>query len=345
MISRWIRHGAIVGALLGGFALAGLIAMSVAGYHVLNAVKAALTPYPAPVQDNPGLQAYHGHRVSWLADIEDLNLRESSGLATSTRHKDVVWSINDSGSDPVLYALDLDGHTRAAFTVDTNLDTDWEALDAFIDQSGEHYLVVGDVGDNLRWRPWVNLLFVKEPSLEASAELLKVERVVRVTYPTGPQDCEAIAVDLHRDRVLLLSKRERPPTLYAVPLASADSVQAQEVRRFKNWPLSTERDYYMAPRTAQYLYMPSGMDVYGDQLLVTTYKPLLLFDLKALDRVPRVLNMPEVGQREALTFLDAKTALVSRERREGVGASDLFKVDLEPRPACADIPAQRPCAE
>ena len=40
------------------------------------------------------------YRVLWKGDIESAALKESSGLAFSTRTEGLLWSINDSGSKP-----------------------------------------------------------------------------------------------------------------------------------------------------------------------------------------------------------------------------------------------------
>ncbi|MEM6987834.1 MAG: hypothetical protein AAF499_15005 [Pseudomonadota bacterium] len=41
-------------------------------------------------------------------------------------------------------------------------------------------------------------------------------------YPDGPRDAEAVAIDPISETVLLLSKRDRPNRLYALPLAAFD---------------------------------------------------------------------------------------------------------------------------
>ena len=49
------------------------------------------------------------YEVIWKGDIESGELRESSGLAYSTRSESLLWSINDSGSGAEIFALSEKG--------------------------------------------------------------------------------------------------------------------------------------------------------------------------------------------------------------------------------------------
>ncbi|HJW60574.1 MAG TPA: hypothetical protein VJ931_13170, partial [Actinomycetota bacterium] len=48
--------------------------------------------------------------------LEDQRIYESSGLALSRRHRAVLWTHNDSGGGPALYAVGADGRTLATLT-------------------------------------------------------------------------------------------------------------------------------------------------------------------------------------------------------------------------------------
>ena len=53
-------------------------------------------------------------------------LRESSGLAISRTQPGVLWSHNDSGDGPNLYALDISGKLLGVFRVNGAMARDWE---------------------------------------------------------------------------------------------------------------------------------------------------------------------------------------------------------------------------
>ena len=72
------------------------------------------------------------------------------------------------------------------------------------------------------------------------------------------------------------------------------------------------------------------MDVSEDDLLLTTYQDLYLYKLTRFEEAPVVVRMPLIGQREAVAFdrRSSLTAYVTNERRGGVGAADVFKIEL-----------------
>ena len=81
------------------------------------------------------------------------------------------------------------------------------------------YLLFADVGDNFARRQSVSFLVVEEPKLETDQQRpLPVAWQVEFSYPNGPRDSEAVAVDPATERVLILSKRTFPNELYWVPL-------------------------------------------------------------------------------------------------------------------------------
>ena len=72
------------------------------------------------------------------------------------------------------------------------------------------------------------------------------------------------------------------------------------------------------------------MDVSEDDMLLTTYQDLYVYKLSRLEEAPTVVRMPLTGQREAVAFdrSSSLTAYVTNERRDGVGAADVFKIEL-----------------
>jgi hypothetical protein len=125
----------------------------------------------------------------------------------------------------------------------------------------------------------------------------------------------------------MLSKRQSPPELYAIPLQSEGQVEAQPVASLLGMPKPTEADYQRASDLAPYLYMPTGMDVNGDRLLVTTYQHMFLFDLNALEEPPVKIPLPIVGQREAVTFDQSGTVVfTTSERIDPTYSAELFSI-------------------
>ena len=159
---------------------------------------------------------------------------ESSGVAASRRHPGVLWTHNDSGDGPYLYATDLRGRDRGALLVRGAEAYDWEdiALGPCPAAAGTGDCVfIGDTGDNFEDRAWVTVYAVPEPEPPtAPADTLRVTEgpaVLRLRYPDGPHDVEAIYVSPGDSALFLVSKgRSGPIRLYRVGVEgwAADTV-------------------------------------------------------------------------------------------------------------------------
>ena len=94
----------------------------------------------------------------------------------SVRHKGCCGAINDSGNDPVLYAIGrvrLPDQEAVTLTSPARL----EALASGRNAAGQPVLWVGDIGDNLAARSSVAVLEVREPDLGVTGSAL--------THPTS----------------------------------------------------------------------------------------------------------------------------------------------------------------
>ena len=66
-----------------------------------------------------------------LGRLEDPRINESSGLVASRSHTDVLWTHNDSGGGPYIYALDTSGRiglVKTCWYQLRNLSLDWHAI-------------------------------------------------------------------------------------------------------------------------------------------------------------------------------------------------------------------------
>ena len=135
------------------------------------------------------------------------NIHESSGLAASQIDQEVLWTHNDSGDSPTLYALDMEGKKLCDCKIEGAKHVDWEDMASFR-LEGKPHLLIGDVGDNGRTRKEVHLYVVPEPA--ANDQKATAKRTIRFTYESGPQDCECVAVDPLDSTILLIAKGWTP---------------------------------------------------------------------------------------------------------------------------------------
>ena len=254
--------------------------------------------------------------------IDDVD--EASGLARSHLEPDVMWVHNDDGK-PRIYAFDTAGDKRGRLTLDGVKNRDWEDLSSFT-LDGKPYLLVADVGDNMRRRKSVYLYVVEEPDLSDDDTVRSdVAWEIKLRFPDGPRDVEAVAVDSDNERVLLLSKRDLPPVLYSVPLRpTGDRVMATRLGEVRSLPPPKRSDVIAAPKTKSWFWQPTALDIHGDTAIVLTYRALYWFDRQrgeswfdALNRRPIRQSLGRIPNAEsAVIGADRSAAYVTVERKK-----------------------------
>jgi hypothetical protein len=157
-----------------------------------------------------------------IGRIEHPALSESSGIVASRTQAGVFWTHNDSGNDPVLFAIDRFGKSLGEWRVGAG-NSDWE--DIAIDDQGRLY--IADIGNNGRKRPEVCVLRLPEPRIgDAAARPLQVERSWRLHYAGGERfDSEALFI--HGGQGYLVSKDigGRPARLFRFDLDGEGDVR------------------------------------------------------------------------------------------------------------------------
>ena len=165
--------------------------------------------------------------------LEDQRIFESSGLALSRRHQAVLWTHNDSGGEPALYAVGSDGRTLATLTLAGAEARDWEAMAAGRDDRGRPALFVGDIGDNNGVWPEVAVYRVAEPAELRDATVPAAR--YRLRYADGPHDAEALLVDPRSNRLYVATKEVAGGGLYRAP-ARLRTGQVNVLRRVARVP-------------------------------------------------------------------------------------------------------------
>jgi hypothetical protein len=196
--------------------------------------------------------------------LEDSKIREASGLARSQVNADVLWIINDNGAKEIVHAIDHSGARLGEFKLKKSKNKDWEDLASFrLDD--KPYLMVADIGDNNAKRADRTLYFVEEPAPVARGEEKRAWRV-NFTYPDGPRDAEAAAVDSDAQLALVLSKRDLPPRLYAMPLQpdNEETVTATLLGSINSLQKPSRQEVKFAPKNKSWYWQPVGMDISAD---------------------------------------------------------------------------------
>ena len=150
-----------------------------------------------------------------LADLEDKAINESSGLVASRTSPGNYWTHNDSGNGPVIYAFDSNGRRRGVWRVMGATSDDWEDMAAGPGpKANTSYLYIGDIGDNDGTRSEIVLWRIPEPvipatdtgSTERRPEVTEPAEKIRLRYPDGKHDSEALLIHPTTGRIYVVTK-------------------------------------------------------------------------------------------------------------------------------------------
>jgi len=156
--------------------------------------------------------------IAWLKDPA---VRESSGIVASRRNPGLLWTHNDSGDGPFLYALDEGGNRQGVWRVSGAEADDWEDISAGPGpQPGIPYLYVGDIGDNEEARREITIYRVPEPEVTPDAansggkkpQVTEPADAIDLQYPDGRHNAEALLVHPVTGDIYVITK-----TLTAAP--------------------------------------------------------------------------------------------------------------------------------
>lgn len=164
-----------------------------------------------------------------VGELGDKKLDEASGFVVSATQTDVIWAHNDSGAEPRLHALDLQGERLARFDVTGADAVDWEdiAIGPCVTAGTRDCLFIADTGNNDGDRDDQTIYRVAEPDVDDASEATAAVDAMRVVIPDGA-DVEALFVD-ERGALWLVAKRDDDAVLYSVGLFTGGSVTAEPV--------------------------------------------------------------------------------------------------------------------
>ncbi len=240
---------------------------------------------------------------------------ESSGVAVSRRYPGVLWTHNDSGDKPFVYAVDASGELLVAFEVTAARAEDWEdiALARCPNRDGS-CLYIADTGDNSERRRSVSLYIVSEPDPGGSRVANDTRRTapareLRLTYPDGPHDVEALFVDRSGNASLITKGRTGVVVRFVVPHAAFDHDTATAVLA-DTLPIVPQR-------TLGRLVTGAAISPSDRRVVVRTYSELYFFKHTVGGRLspdgkPCWLGAAE-PQGEGVDFLDEDTVVLTSE--------------------------------
>jgi hypothetical protein len=245
------------------------------------------------------------------------DLREASAAVMRPGSPGLLWTINDSGNDPVVFAIDTNGTQVGRWRVEGARNIDWEAAASGPCRANNpaHCLYIGDVGDNSAIRRVVTVYRVDAPAIEGPS---LVAETLTFRYADGAHDVEAMYV-MPNGTMYFITKRPlkdpggrlRPALVFSLPASAwdADSVVTAELVDSLSLvpgtgPIRMITDAALAPD--------------GRHLAVRTYTELWLYAMDPEsgrvrpDVRPTICDLSQLEERqgEAVTWLDATGRLL-----------------------------------
>lgn len=272
-----------------------------------------------------------------LGALEDPEIVESSGLILSRRDPTVLWTHNDSGDTPRLFALTREGAPLGSWTLDVEAG-DWEDLAWGEDpDTGAPLLFVGDIGDFGTARETVLVYVLEEPELDPAAEPAEhaVERWSTLTLRLPePLNMDSMLVDPATGDLLLLSDAEDGRSVLlrkAAPHVDGDDVALEVVG---------ELAFGLDPLAGDTLATGADVTPLGDRVVVRTRDEAWLWlrdgsqsVAEALLGEPCAVALPAQTLGEAVAFDVRDGGLIL----SGEGAGEpLWRVPFYEEPACID---------
>lgn len=245
-------------------------------------------------------------------------LDESSGLAIGRSDPDLLWSHNDSGGEPELYAIRAGGGLIGTVRVVEARNRDWEDLSAGPCPAGS-CLYIGEIGDNEAGRDEVAVYRVPEPRPD-QAETEPAERF-RFTYPGGPRDAESLFLLPDGEMYVVTKGRTSNVAVYRYPqpFRSDEVVELEHVV-----DLTASRTDLPQQVTA------AEASPAGEWIAIRSYAHLMLYrpaDLLAGRRATSMIDLAPLGeaQGEAVAIRDDGTVVLTSEA-SGDGPSGTIAV-------------------
>jgi MYXO-CTERM domain-containing protein len=232
-------------------------------------------------------------------------ISESSGLALSGQHEGILWTHNDSGDSPRIFAFGQNGEARGMINLGGASARDWEAMG--IGPCGtQTCLYIGDIGDNNAERDDITIWRIVEPTPTGSAtSQIATAEGIRVLYPDGAQDSEGIAVDPLTGDLLLIEKSfTAEARVYLLP---ADAWVNRDDEAFTLLPLGEidfDTDSFTGGLVTGLDIAPSGVEAFARTYAAGFHIPL---DRDSGGQIqglgsPRLVNAYDKGQCEAVAY-------------------------------------------
>ena len=265
--------------------------------------------------------------IQKTGNLQNSALTEISGFSASKDWPGVIYAINDSGNSAKLFAISESGKDLGEWRINAR-NRDWEEL-ASITLDGQHYVVIGDTGDNLKVHRTNTLYFIREPVPGSKAtQPLKPHMSISFVYEDGPRNVEAFAV--HDKTLYLISKEPitasgtQPSRLYSLDIPVTQPSNTLTARFLTTLP--PVRQSLEAKLAASFvgvdLNHPTALDIdpNGRTAYLLSYRQVLRYQrlpeqswAQTFQTSGTRMHFHQLGQAEALALAPGRAVFITSE--------------------------------
>ncbi|MBN2281655.1 MAG: hypothetical protein JXQ65_13820 [Candidatus Marinimicrobia bacterium] len=156
-----------------------------------------------------------------LGYLEENDIDEASGIVASRKNPGLLWTHNDSGSEPRIFGIDYHGKSVVELWLDNCDLIDCEDI-ALMQLDGRDFILLADIGDNDAKRPEVFIYLIPEMDIDLSLQnqslALTNIRKITLNYCDGQRDAESLTT-LPNNEIMIISKREESNRIYTAKIS------------------------------------------------------------------------------------------------------------------------------
>ncbi len=252
------------------------------------------------------------------------SLKENSGMVMLNENH--IWVIEDSGNKDEIYEVNLEGKITRTLAIKDVKNHDWEELT----KDDQNNVYIGDFGNNDNDRKNLSIYIIPNP-VEVSKKHVEAKRIT-FSYPEQKEfpyheekriyDCEAFFY-LNNSLYLFTKDRSKPYTgtclLYKIPAKPGD-YKAELLGSFHFGDTFDTGSITAATISKDH-----------QKVVLLTHKMLYLLENFEEDDFfsgkLSSINMEHISQKEAVSFKDKNTLLISDEA-EKHGRAHLYEIQL-----------------
>ncbi|MCK4662254.1 MAG: hypothetical protein KAT68_05275 [Bacteroidales bacterium] len=257
---------------------------------------------------------------SILSELPD-EIDENSGLIYYNK---LLWTFNDSGGEPKIYAVDpSSGEIKSSYIVTNSTNVDWEAI-----AQDPSYIYIGDFGNNFGNRKDLKIYRIAKSDISASfngkvsADIIEFSYIDQENFTIDNRntkyDCEAMVY--FNEKILIFTKdwKTRKTCIYSIPVEPGN-YQAECVDSYNVDGLITGAD--MSP-DRQYLALVGYKDYSPFIWIFTDFKNDKFFNGKKIR-----FELPSIylAQTEGIVFITNDTLYFSCEKSFSINSDYLLR--------------------